>query len=402
MSDIPELFKTAPAEVKRYFGAKRSLPTFDWRDIAPEEHGFSWTVAKSAGFDILEDIRSAVNDAIVNRMPFDQFAKQLTPILQQKGWWGKKLAVDPIDNLPKLVQLGSLRRLRTIYWANIRTAHAAGEWERTQRNKAFLPFLVYTLSVAENRRIEHEGWVGTVLPVDHPWWETHYPPNGWGCKCGVRQISRAEALRLGWSEKQEDPDAAMRPWLNKRTGQSVMVPAGIDPGWANNPGKSRGRNISEYLYGKIENLTENRQRIAVEDIAGSALLKAMAEGHMPKGTFLPVTQIPAYVQNANDAKTKLVRLSQDSVAHILNDDPSRMLSVEDFRQAISVVSKPEAVVKRGKALAFMGVVNGRWWRTVVKPAAAGLEWWLVSFHQKNDKDALSFIRAARNKNNIID
>ena len=38
---------------------------------------------------------------------------------------------------------------------------------------------------------------GTLLPVDDPWWQTHYPPNGWGCKCWVRQVSRREAERLG-------------------------------------------------------------------------------------------------------------------------------------------------------------------------------------------------------------
>ena len=161
-----ELFQTAPEEVLRYFRAKRSLPTFDWRDIAPEEHAFSWTVAKSMENDVLEDIRAAVDDAIANRTPFDEFQKNLTPILQDKGWWGRRIQEDPRDGVPKVVQLGSPRRLRTIYWANTRTAHAAGEWERTQRNKRFLPFLVYTLSRAERRRLEHEGWVGIVAPVD--------------------------------------------------------------------------------------------------------------------------------------------------------------------------------------------------------------------------------------------
>ncbi len=62
--DAPDLFKTAPREVTRYFDGKANVPSFDWRDIAPAEHAFSFTVAKSAGYDILDDIRAAVADAI--------------------------------------------------------------------------------------------------------------------------------------------------------------------------------------------------------------------------------------------------------------------------------------------------------------------------------------------------
>ncbi len=273
MPSNPDLFKTAPAEVVRYFRAKQSIPTFDWRDIAPAEHAYSWTVAKTAGFDVLEDLRAAVDAAIVNRVPFEEFRQQLTPTLQAKGWWGRRIVEDPRDGVPKIVQLGSPRRLRTIYWANVRTAHAAGEWERTQRTKRFLPFLAYTLSQAERRRLEHEGWVGTVLPVDDPWWDTHYPPNGWGCKCGVRQVSGREAERLGWTENTTSPDPQLRPWRNKRTGQTVMVPTGIDPGWDTNPGKHRARNLAELLSDRIDRLPLRARPAAIADLVASPAFK---------------------------------------------------------------------------------------------------------------------------------
>ncbi len=405
MADAFDLFRTAPEEVTRYFRSKRSQPTFDWRDIAPAEHAFSWTVAKTTGFDVLEDIRAAVDSAIINRIPFEQFRTQLTPILQQKGWWGKRVAVDPADNLSKVVQLGSVRRLRTIYWANVRSAHAAGEWERTQRNKNFLPFLVYTLSVAERRRPEHEGWVGIILPVDHPWWNTHYPPNGWGCKCGVRQISKGEAVRLGWKEGQTDPLVIMEPWKNKRSGQTVMLPHGIDPGWDTNPGKARAVNVSEFLHGKVAEMPVHRQSVATDDIVGSPILKAMAQGHMPKGAYLPVAQIAEKVVQEFNASTNLVRLSSDSVTHILTDHSVRGLTVEDFRQAISVVRNPVAVIRKnrsGPTAILIGQTADKWWRAVVKSAANGSEWWLNSFHNKSAKDAQSFISAAKKKGNLVE
>lgn len=275
-----DLFKTAPEGVIRYFRAKKSIPTFDWRDKAPEEHAYSWTVAKTMEHDVLEDLRAAVDDAITNRVPFEDFQTNLTPILQQKGWWGRRIQTDPNDGVPKVVQLGSPRRLRTIYWANTMTAHGAGEWERTQRNKRFLPFLVYTLSRAERRRPEHEGWVGMIAPVDDPVWNTLYPPNGWGCMCGVRQISQREAERLGWRADQPPVQLVMRPWRNRRTGQTVMVPQGVDPGWDTNPGKHRARNVATLLAGSIGEMPLRARPAAVADLVASP-----AFGHFVKNAI---------------------------------------------------------------------------------------------------------------------
>lgn len=395
-------FATAPEEVTRYFREKRSSPSFDWRDVAPQEHAFSWTVAKSMEHDILDDIRAAVDDAIVNRTTYQDFAARLTPILQEKGWWGRGIQTDPRDGQPRIVQLGSPRRLRTIYWANTRTAHAAGEWERTDRNKRFLPYLLYTLSRAERRRPEHEGWVGIVLPVDDPWWDTHYPPNGWGCQCGVRQISEREARRLGWTDGMEGPQIIMRPWKNRRSGETVMVPLGIDPGWATNPGKARAANAAEFLHGKISGLSENRRRIAIADVVASPALKALAEGRMPAGFALPVAQLPAGAVEAFGARQSTVHLSADSVAHILHERVERGLTVEDFRSALLVLSAPAAIVRGDRGAILMGIAAGQWWRAVTKPTRDGSEWWLVSFHRKSDKAARDFIERARKAGKLME
>lgn len=402
MADNFDLFKTAPAEVIRYFDAKQSKPTFDWRDIAPEEHAYSWTVAKSAGFDVLDDIRAAMREAIVNQLPFEHFREQLTPVLQKKGWWGRKIATDPQDGMPKIVQLGSPRRLRTIYWSNVRSSYAAGEWDKTQRTKRFLPFLLYMLSVSHERRPEHETWVGIVLPVDHPFWDTHYPPNGWGCKCRIRQITQREAERLGWKEGQEPPLLVAKPWKNKRTGQTVWVPEGIDPGWETNPGKTRGRNVSEFLYGKVDAMPSHRQNIAVQDIVGSPVMDALAKGHLQKGAALPVAQIGPKVVEAFSARTPLVKLSDHSVRHIVEEHAERNLSTEDFRSAVAVLRDPAAIIRQGRSAAFYGAVGGVWWRTVVKSANDGLEWWLTSFHRKSEKETRKVIERAHRSGKLME
>lgn len=235
---MAELFKTAPREVLDYLSGRDVKPSWRWRDVAPHEHALAFTAARTAGFDVVNDLRDAVQKAITERQSFETFQKALTPILQEKGWWGKKAAVDPLTGRKEVVQLGSVRRLETIYWANTASAHAAGEWARTQATKDVLPYLQYKISLSERRRKEHEGWVGTTLPVDHPWWRTHYPPNGWRCKCRVEQIGDYRAEQVP-PEKRRAPPLNSKVWKDKRTGKTSRVPEGIDPGWQRNPGRTR-------------------------------------------------------------------------------------------------------------------------------------------------------------------
>jgi hypothetical protein len=87
-------------------------------------------------------------------------------------------------------------------------------------------------------------WYNLILPADDPFWSTHYPPNGWGCKCGVVSASLADVERLTAKfantpnpVRLSAPPIETYTWLNPRTGETVEVPFGIDPGWAYNPGQ---------------------------------------------------------------------------------------------------------------------------------------------------------------------
>lgn len=257
-----------PADALQFFRAKISTSGFDWRDIWRTEHAHAFTVAKAVQADVLESIRSALDSALAEGMTMRQFAKELTPTLQKLGWWGRAAMEDPVTGEIVDAQLGSPRRLKTIYRANMRSARAAGQWLRAQRTKAALPYLLYELGPSKEHRKEHVKWHGTLLSIDHSWWNTHMPPNGWGCKCRVRQISRAEARRLEQEGKVTTtaPATSMVAWKNKRTGQTEMVPAGIDPGWDTNPGKARQQNLEKVLSGKLDGMGPAVIRVARADL----------------------------------------------------------------------------------------------------------------------------------------
>lgn len=232
-------------EALEYFRAKgfaAALDRFSWKDVWADEHDRAFTVAKAISDDVLGDIRQALDDALAAGTTFETFKKTLTPKLQARGWWGKGAVTDPKTGETKLAQLGSERRLEIIYDTNLRTANAAGRWARTVRNKTLMPFLQYIQIQRPSARDEHKPFHNIVLPVDHPFWRTHYPPNGWLCGCMVRQVSARTMEREGLTLSGDDDLAEFektRPFVNDRTGRTEQIPIGIDPGFERNPGVAR-------------------------------------------------------------------------------------------------------------------------------------------------------------------
>jgi len=232
-----DLSPVSPAEALRYFRGKGLQESFDYRDISPEEHARSFTVAKGMSHDILRDIRAGIDRAIDDGTGLETFRQELTPLLQAKGWWGRQPLVDPHTDELKLVQLGSPERLRTIFDVNMRVAYQAGRWERIQRTKSVFPFLRYVATLDDRTRPEHRAWHGTIRRVDDPWWDTHYPPCGWRCRCTVVQLTERMMRQRGWSVTEAPPTFPKRTYTNKRTGQTVQIEGGIDPSWNHNVGK---------------------------------------------------------------------------------------------------------------------------------------------------------------------
>jgi hypothetical protein len=236
-----------PPEASGYFAAKNLRPAFRWGQVWREEHAIAFTIAKMTQLELLAHVQASLQDALDNGTPYAQWAKELTPSLQKAGWWGKKEVVNPVTGELELVQLGSPRRLKLIYQANLASARAAGQWERAQRTKGVAPYFLYVQTSSVDPRDEHLTWVGTLLPVDHPWWAAHFPPNGWRCKCQVRQVSQPEFERLGGERKPAvfQPVAYRRRLDDGTKAPPVMVPGGIDPGWDTSPGLARTTTIMD-------------------------------------------------------------------------------------------------------------------------------------------------------------
>ena len=249
-------FDLKPRQALKFFRAKGLKTSFAWQDVWQQEHEAAFTVAKMANVDLLADVRAAVDKAIVDGQSLQEFSKLLKPRLVQAGWWGKAVMEDPVSGEAQLVQLGSVRRLETIFQTNMSMAYSAGDWQQIQENKAEAPFLMYDAIDDSRTRPLHHAWDNTVLPVDDPWWDTHKPPNGWRCRCGTIQLSQRQAEAMGKAQPDKAPPSPMREYTNPRTGEITRVPVGIDPGFAYNPGKDRLEHLRQLYDSKLRDFRD--------------------------------------------------------------------------------------------------------------------------------------------------
>lgn len=267
MNDFPSVPFSEAVEALRRRGMNL-IPSEHWATVWQEQHHGAFTVARSAGFDILKDIHAACLDMMERGASFGEFKRNLIPVLQKKGWWGRTTRRDPETGEEKSVQLGSVRRLRTIFDVNMRVSFAQGRWEQQRAVKDAFPYLRYEGILDSRIRPEHRRWHGTILPMDHPWWKTHYPPNGWKCRCDAVAVSDGDLERYGWRVSEAPDDGPPLPWVNPATGEVTEVPPGIDPGWAYNPGDTdRAARLAKLAMDKLIALPPRVGAAAVAELA---------------------------------------------------------------------------------------------------------------------------------------
>jgi len=136
--------------------------------------------------------------------------------------------------------------LRTEYNTAVRSAQAAMKFRGYLKEESVYPNLEYMESMASHKRIDHEEYVGTILPVSHEWWNTHLPPSDWNCQCWVRQTRKAATAVPDETEP-------------------------VNPVFANNPGASAKfinteetqyyKNTDEALRMQIAEIAENLEKL---------------------------------------------------------------------------------------------------------------------------------------------
>lgn len=223
-----------------FFKSKLNIPTEKWDSLLKEQHLKSFSVAGAVKEDLIEDLRNSVDKIIEGGGTITDFRKDFDSIVEKHGWGynGSKAW-----------------RTQIMLQTNVSVAHHRGHWQamNSPAVKKARPYLRYLASSSRRRRPKHTTWVNTILPIDDPWWDTHYPPNGFGCKCGVVSMDKEDRDEFLQDEKDNKHPPRTTPkkdgtytWEDS-AGKKHEIPKHIDPGWDYNVGKMSSK---DYIKGE--------------------------------------------------------------------------------------------------------------------------------------------------------
>ena len=267
-TDFAQLQKLTPQEAVDWLIERGHLTkSYAWQDVWQDEHGHQFTVSRLTRLDLLQSLHDAIVKSVQGDLSRKDWMEDAEQLLTDAGWWGTKAVTDPLDGEIKLTKFDPAR-LRLIYDTNTRQAYATGLWERVERSKRTHPYVRYITKQDERVRASHRAWDNLTLPVDDAFWTTHWPPNGWRCRCRVMSMSQRDydkgyTLDRPGAEtnpnapvvqkplKKQAPSVATREYVNPRTGEVTQVPEGIDPGFAYNPGMARQQALRQLANSKL-------------------------------------------------------------------------------------------------------------------------------------------------------
>ena len=217
------------------------LPDKYYGELQRIERQLAFSIAGVTSIDKLQNVLNSLTDKLSKGATFQE--------------WQKDIRVQDLD-LPR-------HRLDTIYRTNLQATTNRGRWEQFQQTKNTRKYLMYDAVNDSRTRPTHKAMDGIIRPIDDPFWQTHYPSNGYRCRC------RAISL----TEKQANDRSKNGEGLNKPI-TSNMRP---DNGW--------DYNVGEDLTAGIDNAIKDRK---TKKIIHPKLEKAL-ESKLKKSLSLPVS-----------------------------------------------------------------------------------------------------------------
>lgn len=337
---------------------KIPTPTAGWADIYGAEHDRAYIVAGIARMDVLADLKAATVAAARDGEGLAAFRQRLRESQAEKGW------AFPGD---------FNRRSRLIYQTNMRTSYGAGR-EAQMADPALqarLPYKLYRHGGSRDPRPQHLAWDGLVLRADDPWWATHSPPNGWGCRCKAFLVNQRTMDRLGLQLGTAPPLKLRSVTVGQQSGnpRTVRVPQGIDPSFEHRPGATALGDLARLYLDRaaglpawagaaavLGGLSRARVLAALQQNFGQWLSEVRADP-LPRGRVTAVgalspTLVQALTVRGVVPESALIALRDEDVIHLFRANKAGQLDAAWFAGLPSHLRAPKAVILERPATAL--------------------------------------------------
>ncbi|MCU0806553.1 MAG: phage minor head protein [Candidatus Contendobacter sp.] len=371
------------AEALEFFRQKLNLPTAKWDELLGAAHDRAFVVAGATLADLLADLNAAVDKAISQGTTYQTFKKDFEKIVAERGWTGWT---------GEGSKGGRAWRARVIYETNLYTSHAAGRFQQMKEVANSRPYWRYRHSDAVTTpRPEHQAWDGKILRHDDPWWAAHAPPNGFGCKCYVETLAARDLKKLGIEPPTADAGEKM-PFngtvkhINKKTGEVIELPEGVDKGWDYQPGASVAEELAKFAKNKAAAMANNDPaavlaKAYVADLVQHPQFQRFFAGEL-QGEY-PLAVLDAALRQAMDALQPVVVLSKETVeAHRHHPE----VSAADYILAQRILDEGELYEQGPGRMIALLKIDGKLYRAALKRTGdKEKNYWLTLFLTDEDR-----------------
>lgn len=345
---MPSNYDQPFREALEYFTSKGyELNPGGWAAIAQEANAGAFTVARVAQMDILEDIKGALEQALNDGLTYQEFADNLIPTLEQKGW------------------LGAASRLGVIFETNLAAAYNVGRWTQIQQLADERPFLQYRGIRDSRTRKLHLANFGKTYRVGDPFWAMWYPPNGFRCRCYVVAVDQGylDANKLSVSSgipaddagKQILPDIGFRYNVGE-AGMNAWKPYGSAPIIPIPPitGTAKPIESPKMVEPKINNILDEDEKLQLVTPDKTKLLEAWKKDPLyvaPDGTGSIAGRIEGvkdWIAGGNELYAPEIVV--DAAGRVMVNDGRHTLAVlsDIVKGDITVAMSPESITNAKK------------------------------------------------------
>lgn len=165
-------FDVKPAEAVDYFKRKRIVTKPTFNKLEREAKAAAFYVSGIYREDVLTAFKTEIEDALEGGQSQQHVIKQFKDILA--GASHKELGDFHLEN---------------VFRSNMQTAYGVGQRKALEEVSDDLPYWELVAVGDDRTRPKHLALSGSVYPANHEFWDTHYPPYDFMCRCTVRALS---------------------------------------------------------------------------------------------------------------------------------------------------------------------------------------------------------------------